>query len=153
MDDWQQMVYACKSYDQSVSVIVPAKDFKGTEKEWLELTELDAIDDYLVLYPIQVPGDRYFREAWEIVDDAIQVNLEKAKRIHIEYLCRERDERLRQLDIETLTAFEKGSIEKLERVIDLKEALRNMPEDDGFNVTDIDALRKFRPSCLDETIE
>ena len=152
MDDWKTMVYACESMDGGVSIIVPALHYEGTEEEWLELNELTRLGHYLRLYPIQLPGDRYFREAWRLGKETIEIDLEAAKEIHLNNLRQQRNKRLAELDIEAIRSYESCSEEKLDRVIRLKEDLRKMPEDFALNVDNVEDLRHEYPSCLSDRL-
>jgi len=142
------MVYVCESIDGGVSIIYPAKDYEGSEAEWRGLNEIETMDRHLSLYPIQLPIDRYFRDAWEMGEHRIEINLEKAKKIHTDVLRRKRAKRFAQLDVESLRAYESGSEEKLARVIELKEDLRKMPEDPVLNTDNIEDLRDAIPLSL-----
>ena len=111
------------------------------------------MDNYIVLNPIELPGSRYFREAWEICGDSVKVNIEKAKKIHIDNLRVERNKKLSELDFSISKIKEKPSSSVQDR-IDLnqiyvrKNMLRNMPKDTIFDIDDINDLMKAVPNYL-----
>lgn len=63
-----------------------------------------------------LPKDRYFRNAW---DHDLNINMDKAREIQMEYIRRARDEKLEILDVETL----KGIDVQAE-----KQVLRDLPQ-------------------------
>lgn len=146
-DEWKSKVYATHSIDGGVSIVVPSNDYEGDRDEWIECVELDTVY-WIDLYPIQLPGDRYFREAWRLVDNSIEICLEHAKEIHINNLRKVRDKRLKELDVEIVVAQEREDRDLVLDIILLRDKLRMMPEDEAFNVDDVDSLRRVFPSYL-----
>lgn len=148
LDEWKEKVYVCSSVDGGVSVIIPSLAYCGSEEEWLKLNELTSEINYISLHPMQLPGDRYFRDAWRLVDDAIIIDMPRAIEIHIEHLCELRDKKLKELDLESLKILESGRVDGLDRILTQKQLLREMPEDSIFEVEDLTKLRNLIPDYL-----
>ncbi len=75
-----------------------------------------------------LPTSREFRNAWEKPGvGAPQVNMPKARMIHMTRIRRHRDVRLLELDVEYIRADEsKDQVEK-DRITALKQELRDLP--------------------------
>lgn len=76
-----------------------------------------------------LPTDRYFRPAWEDQGVAVQVNMSKARAVHMGRIREERDLRLKALDADFIKAIEIGDAAEQQRVATLKQALRDIPQD------------------------
>jgi len=74
-----------------------------------------------------LPTDRYFRDAWEDSGTAIDVNMPKARDVHMVQIRSARNVELKKQDIEFTKALE--SLDTLEqaRVAALKQKLRDLP--------------------------
>jgi|TARA_A100001011_G_scaffold388051_2_gene466933 hypothetical protein len=68
------------------------------------------------------------RQAWELVEGKIEVNLDKAKNLFLDHLRKIRENKFRQLDIEQLKALATENKQKVKEIEQEKEALRKMPE-------------------------
>ncbi len=68
------------------------------------------------------------RQAWKLVDGKIEVDLEKAKKLFMDYLRNVRSNKFKQLDIEQLKALATENKQKVKEIEEEKEALRKMPE-------------------------
>ena len=68
------------------------------------------------------------RQAWELVEGKIEVNLDKAKDLFLDHLRKIRENKFRQLDIEQLKALATEDKQKVKEIEQEKEALRKMPE-------------------------
>lgn len=76
---------------------------------------------------VDLPTDRYFRDAWEDLGAAIDVNMPKAQEVHMGYIRRERDIELAKQDIEYMKALESGNTGEQTRIAALKQTLRDLP--------------------------
>lgn len=72
-DDWKELVYVAGNWDGTVSVIYPSPDYPGTKDEWLRRHDLDLAEEYLELYPIQLPASCKDRDLWRIEDGKLVV--------------------------------------------------------------------------------
>ena len=92
---------------------------------------LKAVHEYRVCNISDLPNDRTFREAWEYNNNSVNINMPKARNIHLNNLRIERDKKLVELDIETLKGndiqAEKQILRDLPANIDLLAA--NTPEE------------------------
>lgn len=89
-----------------------------------------------------LPSSRIFRNAWtdENPGDTVDVDIEKAKTIHMDSLRRIRDKKLKVLDIETMRGID---------VQAEKQILRDMPENiDLSGVTTAEELLSIMPEEL-----
>lgn len=75
-----------------------------------------------------VPADRYFRGAWtwNTPDPKVDIDIEKARDIHMVNLRRDRNRKLEELDKETMKVISDPI--RLAEVEKQKQALRDMPE-------------------------
>ncbi len=74
-----------------------------------------------------LPGDRYFRNAWEDTGTTVRVNMPRARTIHMNRIRKARDAELAKLDAPYLKALETGDTAEQDRIATLKQELRNIP--------------------------
>jgi hypothetical protein len=87
-----------------------------------------------------IPVDRYFREAWVSGDKPIDIDMNKARNIHMDRIRRARDEKLKALDVETL----KGN-----DVHAQKQVLRDIPQTFDLTIaTTPEELKALWPEIL-----
>lgn len=77
-----------------------------------------------------IPEDREFREAWtDITPEAvIDIDMVKAKAIHIARIRVKRDAELARLDIEAVRAEDMGLVDELKKIREMKQVLRDIPQ-------------------------
>jgi uncharacterized membrane protein YukC len=68
------------------------------------------------------------RQAWKLTGDKIEVDLDKAKELFLDYLRKIRETKLKELDIEQLKALAIEDKQKVKEIEEEKEALRKMPD-------------------------
>ena len=83
---------------------------------------------YWVVEEALLPTDRTFRDAWRCAAGTVDVDLPKARGIHMDAIRRARDEALSRLDAPYLEAVEKGDAGRREEVARRKQALRDIPQ-------------------------
>ena len=76
-----------------------------------------------------IPADRTFRNAW---DDAtpeltIDIDMAKARDIHLSRIREQRNAELSKLDIEAIKAQDMGNVETLAQIRARKQELRDLP--------------------------
>ena len=78
----------------------------------------------------EIPADRTFREAWEDGGSAagININMPKARAIHMDRIRKVRDVELAKLDTSFMVAIEKGDAVKQQKIAQQKQALRDLPQ-------------------------
>jgi hypothetical protein len=76
-----------------------------------------------------IPADRTFRNAWEDTTPelVIDINMAKARDIHLADIRIKRNEELSKLDIEATKAQDMGDTEALTRIRARKQELRDLP--------------------------
>lgn len=75
------------------------------------------------------PKDRTFRDAWQLEGDAITVDMDKAREIHLDRLRTERKPLLEALDVKYQRADEVGDADAKADVVAQKQALRGITDD------------------------
>ncbi len=81
-DEWKEKVFAARNENGGVSLIYPALHYQGTKEDWIRRHDLDIADEYVELWPIQVPVDRTHREAWVIKDGSIVVDEDRVRELY-----------------------------------------------------------------------
>lgn len=127
-----------KRADGGVSIFYPAaiKDIrKNLRNPLLKVSEYEAhvreraipedATDVFDLATDTPTEDRYFREAWDIVNGKLTTDMPKAEIIHIAQIRKARDEKLSELDIETM----RGNDVQAE-----KQILRDLPNNIDFSI-------------------
>jgi len=116
-----------KNLDGSCGIIIPAPDWAGTLEE-LAAKDVPAGLTWRIVDATVIPTDRTFREAW--TDDnpttTIDVDMTKARSVHMAKIREERNKRLDQLDKKQLqgldVATEKQTLRDLPQTLDLTVA-------------------------------
>lgn len=76
------------------------------------------------------------REAWVLVDQKIEIDMEKAKTLFLNHLRKIRDHKFKLLDVEQLKALAVEDKEKIQEIEAEKEALRSMPESINWDMVE-----------------
>lgn len=96
-----------------------------------------------------IPEDRYFRNAWVLNGNAVEVNMEKARVIHMDALRVVRNEKLAELDIQFSVALGKKDQTTADAVEAEREILRQIPQTfDLTQATTPEELKALIPSEL-----
>lgn len=74
----------------------------------------------------ELPDNDYFFDCWEW-SDGVQVNMPKARIIHMDHIRRVRDGELAKLDVPFMRAVEAGDAVEQARIAAQKQALRDVP--------------------------
>jgi len=83
---------------------------------------------YWVLDSEDVPTDHYFFEAWEYRDKGVEVNMEKARAIHLKAIRQARNVKLALHDIPFMRAVEDGDQDAIRSISSEKQTLRDIPQ-------------------------
>ena len=150
MDSTTRLVYQDQS--GNLAVVVPAPDFLDSTNGTMDKLVNDSIPigtQYHVVSSDLIPSDRYFRGAWTIDDGTkINVDLIKARKIHLDNLRIIRNEKLNALDIIFMQALEKKDGSELV-ISQKKQKLRDMPQSINLDaITDVETLKNFMPDIL-----
>ena len=85
------------------------------------------------IHPIEladIPTDRYFRNAWKPKgDDAVEVDMPRARDIHRDVLRRMRAPLFESADVDYVKADEAGDEPAKQAVREYKQELRDVPQD------------------------
>ena len=99
-------------------------------------------------------ADRYFREAWVCAGNKIQVDMPKARGIHMDNIRTVRDAELTKLDREQITAISISDTAAMAAIENKKQALRDLPVTFDLTVAKTaDELRKLWPPNLPKAEE
>jgi len=77
---------------------------------------------------LDIPSDRVFRNAWECPTGSIQVNMPKARIIHMDVIRKVRNAELAKLDIPFMRAVETGDTGAQATIAVEKQTLRDIPQ-------------------------
>lgn len=88
-----------------ISVIIPSPDSELTIEQ-IAAKDVPPNTDYKIVDVSEIPTDREFRSAWEHVQEKIDINFDKAKKITKQRLRDERKPLLAAQDVEYLKALE-----------------------------------------------
>jgi hypothetical protein len=99
---------------------------QAEQRAWSKLP-VDAINPRFVENS-EIPIERNFRDAW--VDSATEINIDmdKARSIHLERIRIKRNAELSKLDIEAIKAQDTEDLETLSQIRLRKQELRDLPE-------------------------
>ena len=97
-----------------------------------------------------IPTDRTFRDAWadttpELV---IDVDMPKARNIHLESIRIKRNAELAKLDVKAIKAQDMGNVETLAQIRTRKQELRDLPATLAptlASAVSVDALKAIQP--------
>jgi len=81
---------------------------------------------YWIVDEVDLPSGEYFFDAWEY-DNGVQVNMSRARDIHMSYIRKCRDAELVRLDVPFLRAIESGETAEQKRIAVVKQRLRDIP--------------------------
>ena len=122
-----------------LAIIIPSPKWKGTIEG---LAQKDVPDgfDYEIVDVASIPSDRYFRGAWRKNGVNVDIDMPKARDIHMSKIRSIRNKELERLDIEQL----KGN-----DVAAQKQALRDLPDNfDLSGATTPEELKALWPNEL-----
>ena len=117
----QRIVY--NNPDGSIAIVIPSGIIPIEE-----VLKKDVPDDCkasaIIVPESEILTDRTFRNAWELKNKKIRINIDKAKEIHKNKLRAKRIILLQELDAEYIRALEEGKSTK--EITDKKYILRNI---------------------------
>lgn len=141
--------------DGNVNIVIPSESYKAfmmsddektgrkamSEKEFYEhLKEKDCSSETVIEVTEKQIPDMYFRDAFKINGKKLDIDMDKARGLHMDKIRKKRNKKLAELDIETL----KGVDVQAE-----KQALRDIPETfDLSKAKTPAALKKLMPRGL-----
>ena len=125
-----------------VSILTPTGESSIDELIHLHI---DTSKPYKIMDEHELPSDDYmYFEAWKLIENDIQVDIEKAKDIHRKNLRQQRIERFTALDIQFMRAIEENDIVAQQEIAAKKQKLRNIPSHTAIsNATNTIQLREL----------
>lgn len=125
-----------------LAVIHPAE---GSTMEQL-VAAVPAGASYIAIPLEDLPEDRYFRDAWELVGGELSINIEAAKEIQRNLWRKMREPKLKALDLAFMRALEANDEEEQFAVGLAKTQLRDVTNTELPN--DLEGIRNTIPSIL-----
>lgn len=99
---------------------------------------------------INVPQDRYFRNAWKQNLDKIEVDMEKAKVVHMGNIRKVRDQELSRLDVEWTKKAAQKKNQESDDIEAKRQVLRDLPQTFDLSVAKTpDELKALWPIGLE----
>ena len=114
----------------------------------------DTLDpDAYLLAESEIPNHRKFRNAWvrPTSNQGIEVDVSKAKDIHLDRIRRMRDKKLKDLDVEMLKNI--TNTKKLKEIDAEKQLLRDIPQTLDLSNLDLDSPETLWPAELELCLE
>ena len=140
-----------KCIDGSVAVmtLVEGADLKTALRKWGDVNPGKYIS-HRQMEDSAIPTDREFREAWADTtpEAVIDINMVKARRIHLDRIRAKRDAELARLDIEGIRAEDLGLVDDLAKIRAKKQILRDIPQTIQVALDmakTVDELRAIKP--------
>jgi len=121
------MKYLITMKDGSVAIMETIGDFHPTDciEKWHE-SEKEKVQSVKIIEDENIPADRYFRDAWVSIDEKINIDMSKAKEVHLNNLRVVRNKKLQELDVELMRALEKGDSQATSVIAEKKQKLRDI---------------------------
>ncbi len=165
-------VFVYRDDDGKAVIVYPmANMYNPNSKERQALTERgvtfeteDELNDYIAKQAIpsgkryktfnqeDLPADRYFRDAWVAdIENNLEVDMNKAKDIHMSAIRKWRDEQLASLDGPSLRAIETQDADAIAEIFAEKQALRDIPQTIDLDVANTpEELKNIKPEGMKE---
>ncbi len=117
--------------DDAFVAFVIDKDVRPNAAEWF-IVEHD-----------EIPFDRYFRDAWDLVDGKVVVDVDKAKSIKLDRIRIDRNKALDASDKEVAKLMDQGS--DLTAIRGRRQALRDIPQTINLDGLSAEELKNLDP--------
>ena len=107
-------------------------DFANDDEvlDWIINKDVPAGASYRITEITNLPSDRHFRAAWTDAKrtKTVDVDMPKAREVHLNNLRRMREPKFTQLDRDYLRADERNDLTEKQRIAGLKQQLRDIPQ-------------------------
>jgi len=121
----QVIVFQAPDNPTRVAIMTPTGEVEIDE---LVTRYIDTSKPYKIMSTADFPHqDGDYSEAWQLVNDALVVNMDNAKEAHRNKLRVQRTERFAILDIDFMRAVEQADTAKQQEIAAIKQKLRDMP--------------------------
>lgn len=128
--------------EETVVVVIPSNN---TDVKTLINIVPDGTE-YHIMDIKKLPSNGYFRNAWELIDGKVTINIEKAKEIQRNIWRKMRESKLKELDLLYMRALEEGDKPTQKNIITQKKALRDVTTIELPD--DVDIIRDTIPDIL-----
>lgn len=145
------MRYLIKHKDGSIGIMTTIADGVSPSDEFSKWTseKKNNIHSFREVEELEIPEDRYFRNAWTHLEDKIHIDIEKCKNIHREVIRNLRKHKLEELDIEYIRASESNDEIKKADIVIRKQELRDLPSAPEIeNAKTPEEIKNFMPKIL-----
>ena len=133
-------------------MIVPSPQWKGSIEE-LSAKDVPNGKTFQIIETSKVPSDRYFRAAWKKGLGEINIDMPKARDVHMGQIRRARDKRLKKYDIDWMKAREQRDDVLAAQIANKKQVLRDLPQTfDLSTATTPENLKALWPVEINEEI-
>jgi hypothetical protein len=102
--------------------------------------------EYSTVNMNELPNDSFFRKAWELSNNEVIVNIEKAKNIQRDYWRKLRKPKLESLDLAYMKALETNNTVLQADIVSQKNALRNVTQ--AFLPDNLEGIKSTIPAIL-----
>jgi hypothetical protein len=137
----QRIIY--QNADGGISIVIPTGEIPIED---VIAKDVPAGVEYSVVDEADIPSDRYFRKAWKVGEDGVEIDVESAKGVQRDKWREARTPKLATLDLAFMRALEAGDAERQAEIVEEKQALRDVtatPLPD-----DIAGIKETWPSIL-----
>ena len=145
------MKIVIKRASGGVSIMTLVNDSEEAEsiKKW-KLAHPEEYVSHRSMSDDAIPTDRTFRNAWADITPelTIDVDMSKARNIHLESIRIKRNAELAKLDVEAIKAQDMGNAETLAQIRARKQELRDLPATLAptlASAASVDALKAIQP--------
>jgi len=142
-------IIKCTDGSVAVMTLVAGADEAEALKKW-KLVNPDTYVSHRQMPDSAIPADRTFRNAWADTTPelTIDVDMVKARAIHLESIRIKRNAELAKLDVEAIKAQDMGNAETLAQIRARKQELRDLPATLAptlASALSVDALKAIQP--------
>ncbi len=142
-------VINCTDGSVAVMALVEGADLDTAINKWMAIKPSGTYLSHRDMEDSAIPTDREFREAWADTtpEPVIDIDMVKARKIHLDRIRVKRNAKFAALDIESLKAIEKSDTVTLAAIAAQKQALRDLPQtiaaslEAAKTVTDLKAIK------------
>ena len=142
-------IIKCTDGSVAVMTLVAGADEAEALEKW-KLVNPDTYISHRQMPDSAIPSDRTFRDAWADITPelTIDIDMAKARDIHLERIRIKRNAELSKLDIQATKAQDVGDAETLTQIRARKQELRDLPTTLAPTLaaaTSVDALKAIQP--------
>lgn len=132
-----------------IMTLVGDSDLSDALRKWAEVNPNQYIS-HREMPDNAIPTDRTFRDAWADTSPelTIDVDMAKARNIHLSRIREQRNVELAKLDVEAIKAQDMGNAETLAQIRTRKQELRDLPATLAptlASAVSVDALKAIQP--------